>query len=49
MKRDPQVLCEERKKRVHDAIELRVPDRVPITASFYFFPARYYGCSFKTR
>jgi uroporphyrinogen-III decarboxylase len=32
-----------REKRITDAIELRVPDRVPVTASFYFFPARYYG------
>ncbi len=32
-----------REKRIIDAIELRVPDRVPTTASFYFFPARYYG------
>jgi hypothetical protein len=36
-------LYADRKKRVADAIELRVPDRVPVTASFYFFPARYYG------
>jgi uroporphyrinogen-III decarboxylase len=33
----------EREKRIRDAVELRVPDRVPITASFYFFPARHYG------
>jgi hypothetical protein len=32
-----------RDKRIRDAIELRVPDRVPVTCSFYFFPARYYG------
>jgi uroporphyrinogen-III decarboxylase len=36
-----------REKRVLDAVELKVPDRVPVTASFYFFPARYYGCSFQ--
>lgn len=34
---------EARQKRVFDAIELRQADRVPATASFYFFPARYYG------
>jgi uroporphyrinogen-III decarboxylase len=34
-----------RQKRFSDAIELKVPDRVPVTASFYFFPARYYGCT----
>jgi hypothetical protein len=47
MKKDPQTLYEQRKKRIVDAIELRVPDRVPVTASFYFFPARYYGCTFQ--
>ena len=36
-----------REKRIFDAVALRTPDRVPITASFYFFPARHYGCSFK--
>jgi len=36
-----------REKRTFDAIELRAPDPVPITASFYFFPARHYGCSFQ--
>jgi uroporphyrinogen-III decarboxylase len=35
----------ERQKRFADAIDLKVPDRVPVTASFYFFPARYYGCT----
>ncbi len=34
-----------RRKRISDAIELRVPDRVPIATSFHFFPARYYGAS----
>jgi hypothetical protein len=32
-----------RHKRIYDAIALRVPDRVPSTCSFYFFPAYYYG------
>lgn len=36
-------LYKARKKRILDAVELRVPDRVPITASFYFFPARQRG------
>ena len=36
-----------REKRVVDAVELRVPDRVPVTASFAFFPARYCGCTMK--
>ena len=38
-------LYQERLKRYTDAIELKMPDRVPVTASFYFFPARYYGCT----
>jgi uroporphyrinogen-III decarboxylase len=38
-----EAMYKEREKRIKDAIELRVPDRVPVTASFYFFPARYYG------
>jgi uroporphyrinogen-III decarboxylase len=36
-------LYSDRNKRIADAIDLKVPDRVPVTASFYFFPARYYG------
>jgi len=34
-----------REKRVKDAIELKVPDRVPVTASFGSFPAKYCGCT----
>ena len=37
------MLFQAREKRIFDAVALKVPDRVPITASFYFFPARYYG------
>jgi hypothetical protein len=36
-------LYQEREKRVVDAIELRMPDRVPIMVGFQFFPARYAG------
>lgn len=36
-------LYQAREKRIYDAIALKVPDRVPTTASFYFFPALYYG------
>lgn len=36
-------LCEEREKRVTDAIELRVPDRVPVTIQTGVFSARYAG------
>jgi hypothetical protein len=35
--------CGAREKRIFDAIELRKADRVPATASFYFFPTHYYG------
>ncbi len=36
-------LFREREKLILDAIALKESDRVPVTASFYFFPARYYG------
>jgi hypothetical protein len=36
-------LLEEREKRVNDAIELRVPDRVPVTIQTGVFSARYAG------
>ena len=38
-------LYRERTKRVQDAIELKVPDRVPFTPTYSFFPARYAGIS----
>jgi uroporphyrinogen-III decarboxylase len=47
MTQDSEALYRAREKRVLDAVELKKPDRVPVTASFYFFPARYYGCSFQ--
>lgn len=43
MKENAEALYKAREKRYMDAIELRVPDRVPITVSFAFFPARYCG------
>ncbi len=42
-----EILYNERKKRISDAIELKVPDRVPIASSFAFFPARYCGRTMK--
>ena len=36
-------LSEERAKRINDAIELRVPDRVPVTIHTGPFAARYAG------
>jgi hypothetical protein len=41
--KSPAELYEEREKRLRDAIELRVPDRVPVVLATNFFPARYVG------
>jgi hypothetical protein len=40
-------LFRERTRRVEDAIQLRVPDRVPFLPAFSFFPAKYAGVSFE--
>ena len=40
-------LYKEREKRVSDAVRLKVPDRVPFSSMFHFFPAKYAGISFK--
>lgn len=42
-----QQLYREREKRVLDAVALKIPDRVPVTSHFSFFPARYYGITIK--
>ncbi|MDH5696100.1 MAG: hypothetical protein OEZ00_05790 [Dehalococcoidia bacterium] len=47
MEKTPQELFKERTKRVEDAIQLKVPDRVPFLPFFSFFPARYAGISFE--
>ena len=39
--RTTEQLRKEREKRIDDAIDLKIPDRVPIVASFSYFPARY--------
>jgi uroporphyrinogen-III decarboxylase len=36
-------LYDEREKRVRDAIQLRVPDRVPVSMRMTYFPAKYVG------
>lgn len=36
-------LYSKREKRVNDAIQLKVPDRVPVSALFGFFPVKYAG------
>ena len=43
MEKTPEELYKERTKRVEDAIQLKVPDRVPILPIFAFFPAMYVG------
>ncbi len=41
MEKTPGELYEEREKRLRDAIELKVPDRVPVVLATNYFPARY--------
>src|SRR4030043_303186 len=47
MGKTPEELFKERTKRVEDAIQLKVPDRVPFLPFFSFFPAKYAGISFE--
>jgi hypothetical protein len=43
MAKTPEALYEERTKRVLDAVQLNVPDRVPFMSFFNFFHAKYGG------
>ena len=43
--KSPEELYKERRARIDDAAQLRIPDRVPVHMSFGYFPARYYGIS----
>ena len=43
MKKTPEELYKERQKRVEDAVQLKVPDRVPFLTSFSTFQLRYMG------
>ena len=45
MAKTPEELYQEREKRLNDAVQLRVPDRVPIAPYCMFFPAKYSGLS----
>jgi hypothetical protein len=45
LKKTPEELCQERAKRVAEAIQLKVPDRVPLEIAFGYFPAKYIGIS----
>jgi uroporphyrinogen-III decarboxylase len=47
MEKTPEELFQEREKRVFDAIQLKVPDRVPISAFGGFFSAKYAGFTCK--
>jgi len=47
MEKTPQELFKERTRRVEDAVQLKVPDRVPFLPAFSFFPAKYAGISFE--
>lgn len=47
MSKNPEELFQEREKRVSDAIQLKVPDRVPVMVLTGFFPAYYSGISCK--
>jgi hypothetical protein len=43
MEKTPQELYLEREKRVTDAIQLKIPDRVPVMLELSYFPAKYTG------
>jgi hypothetical protein len=43
MAKTPEELFKERTERVEDAIQLKVPDRVPLVVTFGLFPAKYAG------
>ncbi len=47
MEKTPEELFKQRRKRVMDAIHLKVPDRVPIITFGGFFAARYSGFTFR--
>jgi len=48
VEKTPEELYNEREKRLQDAIQLRVPDRVPVWfQDASFFPAKYTGISFQ--
>ncbi len=45
--KSPQQAYAEREKRIYDAIQLKVPDRVPVFFNMYLFAAKYTGMSMK--
>ncbi len=46
MAKGPEELYKERLKRVEDAVQLKVPDRVPVIPGFELFYAKYGGLSY---
>jgi uroporphyrinogen-III decarboxylase len=47
MKNETSPAFETKTTRVHDAVELRKPDRVPVFPWFHLFPARYVGMTYE--
>ena len=47
MEKSPQELYREREQRINDAIQLKVPDRVPFFLPAGLFPAKYVGMTFE--
>ncbi len=47
MEKSPQELCREREKRINEAIQLKVPDRVPFFLPSGLFPAKYVGMTYE--
>ena len=43
MGKAPEQLYRERAKRISDAIQLKIPDRVPVSVALGYFPAKYAG------
>jgi uroporphyrinogen-III decarboxylase len=47
MDKTPEELFQERTRRIEDAVQLKVPDRVPFAPICHYFPARYSGIGFQ--
>jgi hypothetical protein len=48
MEKTPEELHHERATRVAEALQLKVPDRVPLEIAFGYFPAKYAGVAYET-
>jgi len=48
MDKSPEELYQERDNRINDAVQMKIPDRVPIEMSFSYFPAKYNGITCET-